>query len=754
MGGDRRRGYPWGMRLLLVLALATAARAVEIPAGGLPAGRIASAPLLAVQPAALGSWNVMRAYMLTLGDALPNRAAWQALDADSGRIAAAALLGKLPGTFWADTIALNGVSSARAEQMKAQFLAAHALAAADAARHASDAVAALERGISDGSAGGGDLALLETQLRGLAAFGGAAADRYEEVRAAARQQQERLVAAALAKGGFETRKDDEAPAIEGRLSKPAAHRLGRAATWAGVGLLGASAAAMIHPVPGLEQLPGLLTWGGAASLGAGRLFGAPRAHGADAGASRWTLPDWAKKRLSTFTAIWASAKASAEAERGLEARVGEGRLGAFARWAVTGARTALYWYPLALLGMVGGSAAALPLKLFAAKTAVAAAAEAGPDYAAVAAIPFWSMVNGYAAQMVLAELVLLGVVFNLAKRAGGVWAGALVSLAAMAAFLSFTGYSLALLAPVLGAELVMIALYARTGTLLAPGIARLIFGLTAVESTRMLAYLKVTIPGTLAGLPSWIGLAVAGLLGLFLLKEPLKAQWARVRETGLWWAKPEADGGPKRALPMASLGLLWAVPCYLAMEVAFRLVNWLHPMTEPTPEILRRLMLMPVDVILFNFVIVAALEEWVFRRGVFKPMVDKVKAWKLPQKWWFWPAAIASSLIFSAAHYVDWGAALHAIGIGGGGGDLGSSLAGAYAFTWASFIARAVGGVLLAWLYAASGSLLLPMIAHFGSNTLEALGTRWGPVPFLLSIGAVLALQLWRRTRPPETREP
>jgi membrane protease YdiL (CAAX protease family) len=194
------------------------------------------------------------------------------------------------------------------------------------------------------------------------------------------------------------------------------------------------------------------------------------------------------------------------------------------------------------------------------------------------------------------------------------------------------------------------------------------------------------------------------------------------------------------------------VPVYLAMEAAFRAVHFLVPQTEPTPEILRRMLLMPADVILFNFVIVAALEEWVFRKGVFKPMVEKIKKWGAPSKWWFWPAAIASALIFSGAHYVDWGAMLAHLGIGSGNAALGSSLAGAYAFTWASFAARAVGGVLLAWLYASSGSLLLPMIAHFGSNTLEALGMRFGLWPFLCTIAVVLAAQKLRAAKVPEAK--
>lgn len=756
----------WLLALALVLPLRAAG--VEIPAAGLPAGRMSAAPMLAYQPASLGTGHVMRTYALTLGDALPNAAAWSALPKDLAAVAAAPLLGKLPSAFWADALYLERQSPERRAAMQAQFLRAHAAAAAEAGDRAEEGVTNLERAIAAGTAGGGDLAVLESQLRALSVYGGRALERFQEVSRAAAEQRQRAVDRALAQGRLSVSPVDDSPPVpQGpssgrgpRLSKPASRALGKAATWAGVGMLGVSAAALVHPalLHGAEQLPGILTWSGAASLGLGRLFGAPRAHdpGASAGASGWTLPPWLARSLSTFTALWAGARASAASEIALETKVGDGALRSFWVWTRAGARTALYWFPMALLGMLGATMIGGAIKLLLIPAAVAAAPAAGVPVDAVMAIPFWTLVNGYAAQLVLSELLLLGVVFNGARRLSALllgeakspWVAGGVALAVALAALIMTGYPLGLAPAVLGVEAVMIALYARTKTLLAPGLARLMFALMAVESTRMMAFLQGPVSGKLPGLPDWAGLAVAGLLGAFLLVKPLKAQLARIREVGVWWSKPSADGAPKPAGPMISLGLLWAVPVYLSMEAAFRAVHFLLPQTEPTPEILQRMLLMPLDVILFNFVIVAALEEWVFRRGVFAPIVARIKKWGAPSKWWFWPAAIASSLIFSGAHYVDWGTMLAHVGIGGGNGALASSLAGAYAFTWASFLARAVGGLMLAGLYAASGSLLLPMIAHFGSNTLEALGMRWGLWPFLLTIGVVLAAQLLARKTP------
>jgi membrane protease YdiL (CAAX protease family) len=65
-----------------------------------------------------------------------------------------------------------------------------------------------------------------------------------------------------------------------------------------------------------------------------------------------------------------------------------------------------------------------------------------------------------------------------------------------------------------------------------------------------------------------------------------------------------------------------------------------------------------------------------------------------------------------------------------------------YGFTWAGFAGRAAAGLLLALLYDRAGVLLVPIIAHFTSNLLEAVGLRWGLSWFLAAVAVIFALQL------------
>ena len=65
-----------------------------------------------------------------------------------------------------------------------------------------------------------------------------------------------------------------------------------------------------------------------------------------------------------------------------------------------------------------------------------------------------------------------------------------------------------------------------------------------------------------------------------------------------------------------------------------------------------------------------------------------------------------------------------------------------YGFSWAGFMGRAAAGLLLAALYDRAGILLVPIIAHFTSNMLEAVGLRWGLPWFLAALAAIFALQL------------
>jgi membrane protease YdiL (CAAX protease family) len=157
-----------------------------------------------------------------------------------------------------------------------------------------------------------------------------------------------------------------------------------------------------------------------------------------------------------------------------------------------------------------------------------------------------------------------------------------------------------------------------------------------------------------------------------------------------------------------------------------------------------------VDLVLYNFVIVGLLEEFIFRRGLFKAMNDKLDSWGLGLRKAFWFAAIGSAIIFSGVHYVDWGAIMAKVGMGDPAAA--SGLGGAYDFTWPGFVARAVLGVVLAWIYKRSGLLLIPIVAHFWADSMEGLGLRWGLPAFLALAAGALAVSLLFRPKAPKPK--
>jgi membrane protease YdiL (CAAX protease family) len=193
-------------------------------------------------------------------------------------------------------------------------------------------------------------------------------------------------------------------------------------------------------------------------------------------------------------------------------------------------------------------------------------------------------------------------------------------------------------------------------------------------------------------------------------------------------------------------GLFWGLATFATGDIVYRVIHHFLPVAEAAPEVLAKLLTGPLDVVLFNFVLVGFLEELVFRRNLFRPMRNWLERRGLSPRAVFWTAALASSLIFSYVHYIDFGALLASWGIGGtvpGGG-------GAYVWSWATFSARAAAGAVLAYQYWRSGMLLVPIVAHFASNTMEGLGYRWGVEAFLLmAAGAVLLSLLGRRAPKP-----
>mgnify|MGYP001595941872 CR=1 FL=1 len=772
--------------LTLCGSLSPVFAAFVLPTAGLPEGKVAATPFVSARQSSLGTWNILRDFTSSLGASLSISPSLAGLDQESGRFAAGALLAYVPSTLWADVVMRDQLSPERQAALLSAFTEAEKKAAQAAVEDVSRGMSRAEEELAAGRFGVEDLKKLSTTLKGLAPYHQDIRTRYEEVFAAAAEQSalrlkggilvtaQNLGTARILPPGTEVAGSESKPAGAARLGKPTpkGDRLAKAATYAGYGLWGVSAVALVHPAIGAD--PGLLTWMGVALTSFGKYLHSPSPRGPPEAAppaaaetvkpSR--VPSWISGRLESLQALWRNTKESLRLHDRFEKGVGGASGAAFKKWVSSGLRAAFYIFPLALLGMLVGSVIGMPLKWLAPGLANLAgsfqlgAADMAGD------LSLWGLVNGYLAPQMLQEILFLGLGFNallwLSRKAFGTTPRATViaGAAALALYIPAVvalGYPVAIALTMAGIEAFFIYAYARSGTLLIPVAARAAIAFTSIGSVRMITALQETVTGTLAGTPAWTSLAVAGMSlaafaawsartqlasGWSFLKVGAKAQLARLKDFGQWWTKPTPDGAPKSFLPALSLGLLWAVPLYLVMDFAYTGVHLMVPQAEPTPEILRRLLLMPIDVIIYNFIIVAALEEWVFRKGVFKPMVERLKKWGAPSKWWFWPAALVSSLIFSGAHYIDWSAMLAHLGMGGDPA-IGASLAGAYAFTWASFTARAVGGMLLSFLYARSGLLMVPMIAHFGSNFLESIGMRWGLAAFLSAIAAVFLLHLF-----------
>ncbi len=308
----------------------------------------------------------------------------------------------------------------------------------------------------------------------------------------------------------------------------------------------------------------------------------------------------------------------------------------------------------------------------------------------------------------------------------------------------------AVLLPLAGIEAAIVWAYARSGSLWTALAARGFVTVLALESARASLWLNLGAAGALAGLPAWTGLAVAGLLLAALAytlraspwRDALAAPGRALASLGEWWRGPSADGRPKSFWPILKSGLLWGLITYAVGDLAYRAVGLVFPApaTEAAPEVLVKLLTGPLDIVLFNFVIVGLLEEFVFRRNLFRPMRNWLEKRRLSPRAVFWSAALASSLIFSYVHYIDFGALLANLGIGGGGAVPGAS--GSYDWAWTSFMARVAAGAVLAFQYWRSGLLLIPIVAHFASNTMEGLGLRWGVEAFLLMAAGALLLQL------------
>lgn len=531
-------------------------------------------------------------------------------------------------------------------------------------------------------------------------------------------------------------------------------RLSKALLISGAALVGVSLAAVAFPalVPAaFSAWNGAFAWTGLTAMAASRFWRSP---GAAPDVPRGP-PAPAGGAFSSFKAAWAAARDSAAAQASFETRVGGSSWSSFHDWLFGGLRTGLYWMGPALLLMLGGAVAAKGVIFaFGAKAAAfAAAAVAAGGGAAVIigdTIPMTFVLGTLLPMALAAQAASVALYFGveaLARKLGAgraaPWLGGAAALA-LAAFvvLSLT-HAPFIVAATLGLEAGVIWSAARSRSFVAPLALRTILTLFSVEAARLSIWLGGTAAGALVGLPAvWGGVAVAGLVGLALL---LKAPGLRIAEIGAWWNAAEPGQKPKSPARVLSAGLLWGLVVYAVGDLVFWAVNWLAPGAEPAPAILAKMLTSSVDLVLYNFVIVGLLEEYIFRRGLFKMLNDWLDKRGLSFGKAFWLAAIGSALIFSGVHYIDWGSVMAWFGMGNA--TAASGLGGAYAFTWAGFVARSALGVLLAWMYKRSGLLMIPIVAHFWADSMEGLGLRWGMPGFLALAAGALILSFFYRPK-------
>jgi membrane protease YdiL (CAAX protease family) len=508
-----------------------------------------------------------------------------------------------------------------------------------------------------------------------------------------------------------------------------------------------------------------LTACGALALGAAKLLQEPS--GADRRVFRLSPVSARARRLSTrflptITALLGRADDALEAHARFEAEVGVGSVPAFRRWLLSGLRAAAYWVPVCLLAMLAGAAVASPLKLAGGGLGLAET-ETGRWLLRQS----WPRLAGRVAAVdALGQLFLMSGFDGLsaAFRRGGFrkddpeFAAAAVLTACLLSYLRVEGFAWMQAAPMLAIQLALFYAYARARTRLVPCAANVAMGLASLYSARMVVLLKADLGSvdSLPGIPGGRGVlaVLAASLALFALSAALRFgaapgrnflsaaardEWARLRATGLRWSAPSEL--PKTPLSVVPVGLLWGVAVYLASYAAYYAAYALVPTEEVVPAVLKQTLLMPLDMLVYLFIIGAALEELIFRKGLFKALRERLGTEEPGAG--LWPAAVVSAAVFSAFHFVDFGVVLRFLGVNAS--RLIQSMLVVYGFSWAGFTARVAAGVLLALLYDQAGILLIPVVAHFTSNLLEAIGLRWGLSWFLAAVAGIFALQLLER---------
>lgn len=480
-----------------------------------------------------------------------------------------------------------------------------------------------------------------------------------------------------------------------------------------------------------------------------------------------TIPAERAKPTGWFDGIrsmWTKAKSNAEVQTALETRVGGFSLKSFRDWFAGGVRTGLSFVPVSLGLMLASAAAAMSLNSFLGEGTQNAEALVYET----ALNPLGFHLGGYLAAVMAQQVLTVGIFAGaraVARRLGAGkasgWIGAATAMGVAAAIaLSYTTMPMVVL-PTLAIEAGLLWSFARSGSWLAPLAGRFALSLFSLESARATLWIAMMPAGTLVGLPVlWMGATVAALLAgaLWLsakrdgttMRGALKAQLDRLSNIGAWWKAPSADGRPKSFLPILATGALWGVITFAAMDLLAGVITMFSPATEGAPEVLKKMLTGPLDLVLYNFIVVGFLEEFVFRRNLYRPIalaLEKLKKRGFTPKRVFWAAALSSSLIFSAVHYIDPTPLLAKFGMADS-----SAVAMNYDWSWMGFFARAAGGMVLAWQYARSGILLIPIVAHFASNTMEGLGYRWGAPGFLAMVVAVIVLQSFVKTPKPSEK--
>lgn len=420
----------------------------------------------------------------------------------------------------------------------------------------------------------------------------------------------------------------------------------------------------------------------------------------------------------------------------------------FEVWVLSALRAAGYWIPVSLLAMLAGTVLVAPLKLISGGLGLANT----PEGHWLLKQAWLRLVLRIGALSVLQQVYVMGAFAGLEaalrrqgfkKRDAAVSSAALV-VATLLVHLLYRGMPGMKAAPLIAIQLSLIYSYARTRTLVIPATANVVLGLMSLYSARMVVLLTANLGSIddLPGIPGLSGvLAVLGVsLALFAALTAARGRGFLIEETlalGRWWNAPAET--PKSPLALAPVGFLWGIGIYLASYLTYYAVAALAPSGETVPAALKQVLLMPFDVLIYVFLIGAALEELIFRYGLFGALAGYLGDDDYGPR--FWTAALASAVVFSAFHFVDLSALVRFLGMNVS--KLVQSLMVVYGFSWPGFAGRVAAGVALAALYRRSGVLLIPILAHFTSNLLEAVGLRWGLPWFLAAVAGIFALQLF-----------